>query len=131
MSLRTIPPWVGALLIRVAQGADQVAGTDQISREVQDRFALGSHQKAIAAIDAGRFDRELVSVTVGGRKGDTVIAADEGPRRDTSLAQLAALKPAFQTGGSVTAGNASSLNDGAAAVLLVSRTYAQAHGKDS
>jgi acetyl-CoA acetyltransferase family protein len=71
---------------------------------------------------------ELVPVTVAGRKGDTVIASDEGPRRDTTLEKLAALKPAFQKGGTVTAGNSSSLNDGAAAVLLVSKEYALAHG---
>jgi acetyl-CoA acyltransferase len=81
----------------------------------------------VAAQDGGRFAGELVPVPVTTRKGEAVVAADEGPRRDTSLEQLAALKPAFQQGGTVTAGNASSLNDGAAAALLVSREYAQAH----
>jgi 3-oxoadipyl-CoA thiolase len=111
-----------------ASGPEQVAAAYQIGREAQDRFALASHQKAVRAQDAGRFADELVPVTAPGRKGDTVVAADEGPRRDTSLEQLAALKPAFQKGGSVTAGNSSSLNDGAAALLLVSREYAQGHG---
>jgi len=107
---------------------DSVAETHRISREDQDRFALLSHQKAIRALDAGRFDDEIVPVPVRTRRGETVVAGDEGPRRDTSLEQLAALKPAFRPGGSVTAGNSSGLNDGAAAVLLVSEDYARAHG---
>jgi acetyl-CoA acyltransferase len=107
---------------------EQVARDYQISREAQDQFALRSHQKAVRADDAGRFADELVPVTVAGRKGDTMVASDEGPRRDTTLEKLAALKPAFQKGGTVTAGNSSSLNDGAAAVLLVSKEYALAHG---
>ena len=99
-----------------------------ISRERQDRFALRSHQKAVAAIDEKRFREEIVPVTVKTRKSETVVEADEGPRRDTSLERLAKLKPAFKEDGSVTAGNSSSLNDGAAAVLVVSREYAEAHG---
>jgi acetyl-CoA acyltransferase len=106
---------------------DKVAFDYHISREAQDRFALASHQKAIDAIDAGRFADEIVPVTVVGRKGDTIVASDEGPRRDTTLEKLATLKPAFHKGGTVTAGNSSSLNDGAAAVLLVSKEYALAH----
>ena len=98
-----------------------------ISRTDQDRFALASHQRAVRAMDAGRFADELVPVPLATRKGETLVTADEGPRRDTSLEQLAALKPAFQKGGTVTAGNSSSLNDGAAALLLVSKDYAQAH----
>ena len=110
---------------------DQPEGLAQeydVSREAQDRFALRSHQKAVAAQDEKRFREEIVPVTVKGRKGDTVVEADEGPRRDTTLGKLAKLKPAFSEGGSVTAGNSSSLNDGAAAVLVVSREYAEAHG---
>ena len=99
-----------------------------ISREAQDRFALRSHQKAVAAQDGKRFREEISPVTVKTRKGETVVEADEGPRRDTSLERLAALKPAFKGEGSVTAGNSSSLNDGAAAVMVVSREYAEAHG---
>lgn len=106
---------------------EQVAKTYQVDREAQDAFALASHQKAVRAQDAGRFANELVPVPIATRKGETLVQADEGPRRDTSFEQLAALKPAFQKGGTVTAGNSSSLNDGAAAVLLVSREYAQAH----
>jgi acetyl-CoA acetyltransferase family protein len=99
-----------------------------LSREAQDRFALRSHQKAVEAIDEKRFREEIVPVTVKTRKDETVVEADEGPRRDTSLEQLAKLKPAFKEGGSVTAGNSSSLNDGAAAVLVVSAEYARTHG---
>ena len=107
---------------------DAVAAEYQISRAAQDRFALASHQKAIGAIDAGRFAAEIAPVTVQGRKGPALVADDEGPRRDTTIEQLAALRPAFLKGGTVTAGNSSSLNDGAAAVLLVSKEYALAHG---
>jgi acetyl-CoA acyltransferase len=99
-----------------------------VSREAQDRFALMSHKKAVAAMDEKRFREEIVPVTVEGRKGDTVVEADEGPRRDTTLEKLAKLRPAFKEGGSVTPGNSSSLNDGAAAVMVVSRDYAEVHG---
>jgi acetyl-CoA acetyltransferase family protein len=99
-----------------------------VSREAQDRFALRSHEKAVAAIDEKRFRKEIVPVTVNTRKAETVLEADEGPRRDTSLEKLAKLGPAFQRDGSVTAGNSSSLNDGSAAVLVVSRDYAEARG---
>ena len=99
-----------------------------LSRERQDRFALRSHQKAVEGIDDKRVREEIVPVTVRTRKGETVVEADEGPRRDASFEQLAKIKPAFKEGGSVTAGNASSLNDGAAAVLVVSADYARAHG---
>ena len=105
-----------------------LAGEYDISRERQDRFALLSHQKAVEAIDGKRMREEIVPVTVKTRKDETVVEADEGPRRDASLEQLARLKPAFKKGGSVTAGNSSALNDGAAAVLVVSPDYARAHG---
>jgi acetyl-CoA acetyltransferase family protein len=107
---------------------EELAGEYDVSREAQDHFALSSHQKAVRAIDEKRFREEIVAVTVEGCKGDTVVEADEGPRRDTSLEKLAKLKPAFKEGGSVTSGNSSSLNDGAAAVLVVSAQYAKAHG---
>ncbi|HET6885216.1 MAG TPA: thiolase family protein [Rubrobacteraceae bacterium] len=110
------------------QKPEELAHTYDISRERQDRFALRSHQKAVAAIDEKRFREEIVPVRVKTRKSETVVEADEGPRRDTSLERLAKLKPAFKEDGSVTAGNSSSLNDGAAAVLVVSREYAEAHG---
>jgi len=99
-----------------------------VSREAQDRFALRSHEKAVAAQDGKRFREEIVPVTVKTRKSETVVEADEGPRRDTTLEKLARLRPAFKGDGSVTAGNSSSLNDGAAAVLVVSREYAEAQG---
>ena len=101
-----------------------------VSREAQDRFALRSHQKAGAAQDEKRFRAEIVPVTVLGRKKgqETIVEADEGPRRDTSMEKLTKLKPAFKGDGSVTAGNSSSLNDGAAAVLVVSAECARAHG---
>ena len=99
-----------------------------VSRETQDRFALRSHEKAVAAQDGKRFRGEIVPVTVKTRKTETVVEADEGPRRDTTLEKLGKLRPAFKEGGTVTAGNSSSLNDGAAAVLVVSKDYAGAHG---
>jgi acetyl-CoA acyltransferase len=107
---------------------DRVAEDYRVSREEQDRFALRSHQKAVAAIDEKRFREEIVPVPVKTRKGETIVEADEGPRRDTTLEKLAKLRSAFKEGGSVTAGNSSSLNDGAAAVLVVSREYAESHG---
>ena len=105
-----------------------LAGEYDISREAQDRFALRSHQKAVEATDEKRFREEIVPVTVKTRKEETVVEADEGPRRSASLEKLAKLPPAFKEGGSVTAGNSSSLNDGAAALLVVSDEYARAHG---
>ena len=110
------------------QKPEVLASEYDISREKQDRFALSSHEKAIAAQDEKRFREEIVPVTVEGRGEDTVVEADEGPRRDTTLEKLGKLRPAFKGGGSVTAGNSSSLNDGAAAVLVVSKDYAEAHG---
>jgi 3-oxoadipyl-CoA thiolase len=108
--------------------AENLAREHDITREEQDAFALRSHAKAIAAGDAGRFADELVPVGVPGRHGTMVVDADEVPRRDSTLEDLARLRPAFARGGSVTAGNSSTLNDGAGAVLLVSRDYAAAHG---
>jgi acetyl-CoA acyltransferase len=107
---------------------DEMAADYDVSREAQDRFALMSHEKAVAAQDGKRFREEIVPVTVKTRKSETVVEADEGPRRDTTLEKLAKLRPAFKQGGSVTAGNSSSLNDGAAAVLVVSKGYAEANG---
>ena len=108
----------------MGETAENLAEQYGISREAQDRFAYASQMKAVAAMDAGRFQTEIVPVPV--KKG--MVKYDEGPRRDTTLEKLAALKPSFRKGGSVTAGNSSSLNDGAAAVLLVSAEYAKAHG---
>ena len=110
------------------QRPEELAGLYDISRERQDRFALRSHEKAVAAQDTKHFCDEIVPVTVRTLKSETLVEADEGPRRDTSLEQLAKLKPVFKQGGTVTAGNSSSLNDGAAAVLIVSAPYARAYG---
>jgi acetyl-CoA acyltransferase len=110
------------------QRPEELADDYDISREKQDRFALRSHQKAVAAQDAKRFRDEIVPVPVKTRKEERLVEADEGPRRDTSLEKLARLKPVFKQGGTVTAGNSSPLNDGAAAVLAVSKGYAEAHG---
>jgi acetyl-CoA acyltransferase len=104
-----------------------------VSREEQDAFALASHQKAIAAIDAGRFKDEIVPLTIrtdGNGKGvqTSTFATDEGPRRDTSLDALAKLKPAFHVKGTVTAGNSSQTSDGAAAVVIMSGARAKALG---
>ena len=110
------------------QSPEELAKTYDISREKQDRFALGSHRKALAAIDEKRFREEIAAVTVKSGKGaTTVVEADEGPRRETTLEKLGKLKAAFKEDGSVTAGNSSSLNDGAAAVMVVSKDYAQRH----
>jgi len=100
-----------------------------LTREQQDAFAVASHQRAIAAIDSGKFAEEIVPVPVPQRKGDPVmVATDERPRRDTTLESLARLRPAFRKNGSVTAGNSSGLNDGAAAMLLMSASTASELG---
>ena len=101
-----------------------------ITRQKQDEFALRSHQRAIAAIDSGKFAEEIVPVAVPQRKGDAkVVDTDERPCRDTSLESLARLKPAFRKeGGTVTAGNSSGLNDGAAALLVMSEEKARELG---
>ncbi len=92
-----------------------------ISREEQDRFSLESHRRAVAAIESGKFAEEIVPVPVPQRKGDPILVSrDEHPRADTSMEALAKLRPAFRAGGTVTAGNSSGINDGAAAVLLMS-----------
>jgi acetyl-CoA acetyltransferase family protein len=100
--------------------------SEKIAREDQDEFALRSHQKAVAAAEAGRFDDEIVTVDAPQPKGEPVtVHADEGPRADASLERLAGLRSAFREGGNVTAGNSSSLNDGAACLVLASERKAQ------
>ena len=124
-------PKMEALFPLEAMGctAENLVDRYGITREDQDEFALGSHQKALAAQDAGWFDAEIQAVEVPRRKQDPLIVAkDEGPRRDTSLERLARLGAAFREGGSVTAGNSSTLNDGAAAILLMSATKAESLG---
>ena len=108
--------------------AENVAQKYQITRDQQDAFAAASQHKAGAAAKSGRFKDEIVAVTVKGRKGDTVVDADEYPRPDTDLATLAKLKPAFQKDGTVTAGNASGINDGAAALVVMSAKEAARRG---
>jgi len=108
--------------------AENLADQFDVSRESQDAFALLSHQKAIHAQAEGWFDREIVPVVVKGRKSETVVDVDESPRPGTSLERLAKLTPAFKAGGSVTAGNSSTLNDGAAALLIADEDQAKALG---
>ncbi len=113
----------------MGNAAEFIAEEYEVSRHAMDEFALASHQKALKAIDEGRFKAEIVPVEIQGRKGQvTVFDTDETPRRDTSLEALAKLKPAFVKDGKVTAGNAPGLNDGAAAVVVASRAKAEALG---
>ncbi len=112
----------------MGETAENLAREYGISREAQDAFALESHRKAVRAQVERRFEREIVPVEVPGRGGSVTVTADEGPRADTTLEALARLRPVFREGGSVTAGNSSSLNDGAGALALTSREYADAHG---
>ena len=115
--------------------AEYTAAKAGVTREDADAFALSSHRKAVAAIDQGRFAAELAPVTVKGRRGAAFVEVDEGPRRQTSLEALGRLRPAFRRDAPseietlvVTAGNAPGLNDGAAALVVASREYAEAHG---
>ena len=108
--------------------AENVADTYHVTREDMDRYALLSQQRAAAAIDAGRFQEEIIPVMVHSKKGDAVYDTDEYPRRNTTLESLAKLKPSFKENGSVTAGNSSGMNDAAAGVVLMDRAYAEASG---
>lgn len=108
--------------------AENVADEYHVTREEMDAFALRSQQKAVRAVDSGRFKEEIVSVTVKGRKGDNVYDTDEYPRRDVSLESLSKLKATFKEGGRVTAGNASGMNDAAAGILLMEEEMAKEAG---
>ena len=108
--------------------AEYTAQKAKVSREEQDRFSLESHQKAVAAMEACHFANEIVKVEIPGKKGPTVIDKDESPRKDTTLQVLAGLPAAFEKGGTVTAGNAPGLNDGASALVVTSQAFAKAHG---
>ena len=135
-------PWLAehypASLLTMGLTAERVARHYNISREDQDAFALASHQKALAAQAAGRFDDELIPITIttarpSAKAGKptsqkTEFAADEGPRADTSAAALAKLKPAFHAQGTVTAGNSSQTSDGAAAAVLMDAARARELG---
>jgi acetyl-CoA C-acetyltransferase len=112
----------------MGQTAENVAEKYQITREQQDAFAVASQNKAEAAITAGRFQDEIVPVTIKGRKGDTVVDTDEFPRFGATVDSVAKLRPAFAKDGTVTAGNASGINDGAAAVVLMTAKEAQRRG---
>jgi acetyl-CoA C-acetyltransferase len=112
----------------MGQTAENVAAKWQLSRQEQDQFALASQNKAEAAQKAGKFKEEIVPFTVQGKKGDTVVDSDEYIRAGTTLEGLAKLKPAFAKDGTVTAGNASGINDGAAALVLMTAKDAKARG---
>ena len=125
--------WCSFCDVHMGSHAEYTAKKAGVTRQMQDDFAVKSHQKAAAAIDAGKFKDEIVPVQIAGKKGATTIDTDESPRRDATLDSLAKLRPAFpgkDKGGdlSVTAGNASSLNDGAAALVVTSEEFAKAHG---
>ena len=128
---RFVNPRLSAMYHPYSMGetAENVAERTRISREEQDAYALRSHQRAVAAQQAGRFAEEIVPVPIPQKKGETILVAlDEQPRNDTTLEKLAALKPAFRKDGSVTAGNSSGINDGAAALVLMARNRAQKLG---
>ncbi len=113
----------------MGETGEVVAERYQITRTMQDDFAYNSHRKAIAAIEAGRFQDEIFPIHIPQRKGDPLVfATDEGPRADSSVESLAKLKPAFRKDGTVTAGNASQINDGAAALVVTSEEKAKALG---
>ena len=115
----------------MGETAENVAERYAVSREDQDAFALESHRRALAADEAGRFDDELVTVDVPQPKGDPLtVHADEGPRRDSTLERLAALRPVFRAGGSVTAGNSSQINDGAACLVITTAERAAALNRE-
>lgn len=124
--------WCATCGVHMGSHAEYTAKKGNVSRERQDAFSVESHKKAVAAQEAGRFDAEIVKVEIPGRKGPTIVAADEGPRKDASIESLAKLRPAFPEAGAddltVTAGNASSLNDGGAALVVTSEAFAKANG---
>ena len=126
--------WCATCNVHMGGHAEYTAKKAHITRERQDELAAESHRRAIAAQDAGKFRAEIVCVEIPGRKGTTVVDADEGPRRDTTAQSLGGLKPAFGAKGetdlTVTAGNASTLNDGAAALVVVSEAFAMEHDLD-
>jgi acetyl-CoA C-acetyltransferase len=127
--------WCASCDVHMGGHAEYTARKAGVSRGDQDAFAAQSHRKAVEAARAGKFKAEMAPVEVPGRKGPTVIDADEGPREDTTSETLAKLRPAFpgKQGPqdlSVTAGNASTLNDGGAALVVTSEEYARAHGLD-
>jgi 3-oxoadipyl-CoA thiolase len=130
---RFINPRMAELYSTESMGetAENVADRYRITRSEQDQFALESHRRAVSAAEAGHFDEEIVPVPVPQPKGEPVtVHSDEGPRPDTTLEKLARLRPAFREHGTVTAGNSSTLNDGAACVVLASEERARQLGKE-
>jgi acetyl-CoA C-acetyltransferase len=122
--------WCATCDVHMGGHAEYTAKKAKISRKEQDDFAAESHRKAVAAQESGRFKAEIAPVTIKGKKGDTIVDTDEGPRADSTAESLGKLRPAFAKGddATVTAGNASSLNDGGAALVVTSQAYAEAHG---
>ena len=122
--------WCASCDVHMGGHAEYTAKKAAVTRQQQDDFAAASHRKAVAAQQAGKFKDEIAPVTIAGKKGDTVVDTDEGPRGDTTPEVLAKLRPSFGKGddATVTAGNASSLNDGGAALVVTSQAYADAHG---
>lgn len=121
--------WCAATDVHMGSTAENIAREFGITRDAQDAFALMSQQRAADAVEDGRFDSEIVPVEIPGRRGEvTLCSTDEYPRPTTSPEQLAKLRPAFEADGSVTAGNASGINDGAAAVLVMGRATAEREG---
>ena len=109
--------------------ADNLARRAGVSREAQDQYAVESHRRAVAAVNAGCFQKEIVAISVANRGQSTTVTTDEGPRADCDLTRLSSLRPAFASDGSVTAGNASTISDGAAAVMVASEGTAERLGR--
>jgi acetyl-CoA C-acetyltransferase len=125
--------WCASCDVHMGGHAEHTARKASVTREDQDKFSAQSHAKAIAAMEAGKFKDEIVAVEIPGKKGPTIVDTDESPRKDTTAESLMKLRPAFPGKGdnadlSVTAGNASSLNDGASALVITSEAYAEANG---
>lgn len=128
--------WCSFCDVHMGGHAEYTARKAHVTRAAQDEFAVESHRRAVAAMEAGKFADEIIPVEVPGKKTSTMIAADEGPRKDASVESLGKLKPAFASDArgvsasdlTVTAGNASTLNDGASALVVASAEYAKAHG---
>ncbi|HEX4936540.1 MAG TPA: acetyl-CoA C-acyltransferase, partial [Gemmatimonadaceae bacterium] len=124
--------WCAFCGVHMGSHAEYTARKANVSRQRQDELAVQSHLKAVAAQEAGKFAAEIVAVEIPGKKGPTIVGSDEGPRKDSSVESLGKLRPAFpdKDGGdlSVTAGNASTINDGGAALVVTSEAFARAHG---
>jgi acetyl-CoA C-acetyltransferase len=114
--------------VHMGSYAEYTATKAGVTRAEMDEFAFHSHRKAVAAMEAGRFEAEIVPVEIAGKGGSTFVKADESPRKDTTVEGLAKLRPAFQKDGLVTPGNAPGLNDGASALVVTSLAFAKAHG---